>query len=244
MAVSDAEPIVGWSGRAKALASLAVLVQILAVTGEPMRFFSYGVSRGSSPAADPVRVALAPYIEFAYLNHGYFFFAPEPGPSHLMLCSLRHADGSVSQIRYPDKTAQRPRLLYHRHFMLAEFLNQLHEPPVDPVLASQLPGREAATWSENRQRFEMVRNSMQSHLAARFGAESATIDRLRHILPGSDAVLKERMPLNDPRLYIVLPDSVAEPSVETAGRSEHPPLGIVPETEERKPLPTQETVLP
>jgi hypothetical protein len=194
--------------------SSLVTVHLLAVLAEPFRFFTYGGSRGSSPAAEPVRVALGPYIEFAYLNHGYFFFAPEPGPSHLMQCDLTFDDGSISHIRYPDKQAQWPRLLYHRHFMLAEFFNQLHAPPVDPALIEQASAAESEEWKRDRARFEDVRNSMQAHLVHRYGATSATIQRVRHVLPGSDAVLKNKLPLSDPSLYIVLPDSIPSESAQ------------------------------
>jgi hypothetical protein len=208
MVRTEKEQQPGWGVRIRTLASVLIVVQLLAVTAEPFRFFTYGTTRGSSPAAEPVRAWLAPYVEFAFLNHGYFFFAPEPGPSHLMQATLSFADGTTSQIRYPDKKAQRPRLLYHRHFMLAEFLNQLHAPPVDPELARQMPSGESEAWANNRRLFESVRASMESHLANRYGAVSAKIDRVRHILPGSDAVLKEKLPLDHPSLYVILPDSL------------------------------------
>ncbi len=31
------------------------------------------------------------YMEALYLDHGYFFFAPNPGPSHLLRCDIRDA---------------------------------------------------------------------------------------------------------------------------------------------------------
>lgn len=215
-----------WKPWARALASIGIVLQLLAVLAEPLRFFSFGTTRGSSPAADPVRVALAPYVEFAFLNHGYFFFAPEPGPSHLIQADLHFLDGSTRQVRYPDKAAQRPRLLYHRHFMLSEFLNQLHAPPVDPQLVKTLPGPEAQAWTANRLRYEMVRDSMQRHLVTRFGAQSVAIQRVRHILPGSDAVLEQRLPLNDPSLYVVLPDSIESPTSVSNEYSVGPPLRL------------------
>lgn len=221
-----------WKPWVKVLASVAILLQLLAVLAEPLRFFSYGTVRGSSPAADPVRNVLGPYVEFAFLNHGYFFFAPEPGPSHLMQCELRFADGKTIQIRYPDKTAQRPRLLYHRHFMLAEFLNQLHAPPVDPELVKEASPQEIQVWTENRKRFEMVRNSMQRHLVSRFSAESAIIERMRHILPGSDLVLKDRVPLNDPSLFMILPDGVISPNPDASLSYPGPPLRSLPAAKE------------
>lgn len=198
-----------WSKRAKLIVSLLVVFQLLAVIAEPLHFFSHSPARGPSHAVRPLRAVLAPYVEFSYLNHGYFFFAPEPGPSHLMQCSMVMPDGTTATLRYPDKQAQWPRLLYHRHFMLSEFLNQLHVPPVDPVAVKEMPEFEAANWQKSRKRFEDVRSSMQSHLAWRYGANAVTIERLRHILPGADEVLSKELPLNDPKFYIVLPDSLA-----------------------------------
>lgn len=218
----------GWGRRAKVMASVFIVLQLLAVVAEPLRFFSYGATRGSSPAADPVRIALAPYVEFAFLNHGYFFFAPEPGPSHLMQCKLTYADGTTTQVQYPDKAAQRPRLLFHRHFMLSEFLNQVHTPPIDPMVIKDLSSQEAEVWTANRRRYEMIRDSMRRHLVARFGAQSASIERLRHILPGSDPVLKEGLPLNDPSLYLLLPDQLDSPATEPTHDAASSALGALP----------------
>lgn len=217
-----------WSTRAKWIVSAIVILQLLAVIAEPFRFFSHSPARGPSQAAQPARIALGPYVEFAYLNHGYFFFAPEPGPSHLMQCSLILPEGKTATLRYPDKNAQWPRLLYHRHFMLSEFLNQLHVPPVDPVAIKQAPPVEANNWTTGRQRYEMVRDSMQAHLKARYSADSVTIERLRHILPGDVEVLQQKLPLNDPRFYIVLPDSLAAGEPMSAPLSPMSPIARPP----------------
>lgn len=213
-----------WSPRKRAIISLIIALQLLAVIGEPFRFFTRNPVRGPSPVAVPVHYALRPYIEFAYLNHGYFFFAPQPGPSHLMQCSLVMPDSRTATLRYPDKSAQWPRLLYHRHFMLSEFLNQLHVPPIDPEAKKQLPEMEYDDWVSSRNRYLMVRQSMESHLQTRYGATSVTIERLRHILPGDDAVLSQNLPLNDPRFYIVLPDTVAASNTEAAPLSPFSPI--------------------
>lgn len=204
-------------GRWKILVSVVVVVHLLAVVAEPMRFFSRS-SRGTSPLVDPLRWSLAPYIEFAYLNHGYFFFAPEPGPSHLIECRLKFGD-EEGRLRFPDRKAQWPRLLYHRHFMLAEFLNQLHEVPVMEDIVGDDP-QLLAEWRANRQRYEMIRDSMARHLCERYGAEAATLDRLEHRLPSSVEVLVDQLPLDDPRFYLVLPDA---PAIVPPGQ---PPIGI------------------
>ncbi len=62
------------------------------------------------------------YLNALYLNHGYHFFAPEPGPSTLLKYEGARADGSRVAGVIPDAENHFPRLLYHRHFMLTERL--------------------------------------------------------------------------------------------------------------------------
>ncbi len=61
------------------------------------------------------------YLDALYLNHGYRFFAPNPGEGHLVRYDVFDAGGSVIQRgEFPDKKEQWPRLRYHRYFMLAD----------------------------------------------------------------------------------------------------------------------------
>lgn len=189
------------------VASIFIVIHLLVVTAEPLRFFSMS-SRGNSPATDPARNTLAPLIEFGYLNHGYFFFAPEPGPSHLLDFRFDAAEGPV-RIRFPDRRAQWPRLLYHRHFMLTENLNQLWVPPVDPTLSPSDPL--ATSWRSDRRRYEIIRDSMNSHVAAKYGAVSPVeVDRIEHVLPSLFEVVEDGIELQDPRLYVTLPDGLED----------------------------------
>lgn len=191
----------------KLLISALIVLHLLAVVAEPFAFFTRGAN-SASPAALPIRVNLAPYVEFGYLNHGYFFFAPNPGPSHLLECHLKTSSGEQSRLRLPDRKAQWPRLLYHRHFMLAEFLHQLHVPPVTAQDEALTPDKELlAAWRIERGRFEMVRDSMLKHLRTRYDAESAEILRLEHRLPSSTEVFRDKVRLSDERLYLALPDA-------------------------------------
>lgn len=199
----------GW----KLFFSLLIVIHLLAVVAEPFAFFTRGAN-SASPAAIPIRSILAPYVEFAYLNHGYFFFAPNPGPSHLLECQLVSANGEKSRLRLPDLQAQWPRLLYHRHFMLAEFLHQLHVPPVTPQVEATTPEKDLlAAWRTERSRFEMVRNSMIKHLLTRYDADSAEILRLEHRLPSDIEIFRDKLKLSDERLYVVLPDAPIEPPI-------------------------------
>lgn len=67
-----------------------------------------------------------------YLNHGFHYFAPEPGSSNLVSWSVTREDGSVVSGQFPNFQIH-PRLLYHRHFMLSEVLGNS-----DPELQSEI----------------------------------------------------------------------------------------------------------
>jgi hypothetical protein len=189
--------------KVRVLISVLVVLHLLAVVGEPLRMFSQG-RQPSAPDAAVIRQTLGPYIEFGYLHHGYFFFAPNPGPSHLMDITLYDEDGSQRHLRLPDHRAQWPRLLYHRHFMLSEFLNTLYTPPLTGVGPTEDPAVEQ--WRRERALFEQVRGSMEKHLAVRYGAKRAEIQLMEHRLPNAVEVFQDKIKLNDEKLYILMPD--------------------------------------
>jgi hypothetical protein len=61
------------------------------------------------------------YLDLLYINHGYSFFAPEPGDGHLIYYDVYDAQGNATkQGKFPDWDLHRPRLWYHRYFMLAD----------------------------------------------------------------------------------------------------------------------------
>jgi hypothetical protein len=198
------------------------MVQMLAVIAEPFSFFTRE-GNTVSPASEPIRSTLGPYVEFAYLNHGYFFFAPNPGPSYLLECTFPAENGTTNRFRLPDRNLLWPRLLYHRHFMLSDFLNKLHAPPITQA-DLQVPENIAILegWRADRQRFEMVRDSMVNHLKWRYKVPSASIYRVEHRLPSSAEVFDAKIPLNDERLYVILPDSPVADVLPAANATETP----------------------
>lgn len=123
--------------------------------------------------------ALRPYLEGAYLNHGYHFFAPEPGPSHLVRYELEFADGTKRTGTFPDLAEHWPRLLYHRHFMMSEFINVA---PPD------------SEWERTYAR------SYANHLLAEHGAAKVTLHLRRHLIPPPQALL-DGAQLTDERFY-------------------------------------------
>jgi hypothetical protein len=68
---------------------------------------------------------LRPLVGALYLGHGYRFFAPDPGPGHAIRWAMRMPDGTSRTGVLPDPAVDRPRLLYHRRFMIAEKISGL-----------------------------------------------------------------------------------------------------------------------
>ena len=149
-----------WSRRwMRRVVSLALLLHLVALVVAPLAV------PPCSQLSLKVWGVFRPYLEVMFLNHGYHFFAPDPGPSHLVRYEMRFADGHVEEGVFPNKTQHKPRLLYHRHFMLSEFLNNLAIDDGRPDL------------------FHAVTQSYAEHLRHRHGAESVTLHLRRHYLP-------------------------------------------------------------
>lgn len=110
-----------WSPTKKKLVTALVALHLFAIFISPMA--------GPPPASDLSRWCaswVSPYLEALFLGHGYRFFAPNPGPSHLVRYEILGPDGAVIEThRFPSTTEQSPRLFYHRHFMVAERVNEL-----------------------------------------------------------------------------------------------------------------------
>lgn len=197
--------------------SVLVLWHLWAVLGEPVEFITrqpFGLE--GSPAGEAFNAPVQPYAEFLYLNHGYAFFAPDPGPSHLMEVTWTDESGELRQELFPDLSKQWPRLLYHRHFMLTEFLHNVHAPQVPEELdpASDLS---VSQWQASREQYEAIRDSIARHLAGRYGVpfESITVERVEHRQPLVPEYLRGGVRLRDPQLYRTLPDVVTGPPGES-----------------------------
>ena len=190
--------------------SFLLLVHLAAVFVPPFRFATSSGPGLASPFAEPLMQVLRPYVELLFLDHGYFFFAPNPGPSHLLRARLEFADGGPpEELTFPDRNRQRPRLLYHRHFMLAE---QLHSDfiPLQPPPEVAGDASQAARWQQTRQAYEARRKSFEDHLRSTYGASKVTLTRLEHTLYGPAAFQNEAKPLNAADSYRELSDETTE----------------------------------
>ncbi len=212
----------GW----RVVISLLAVWQVLAVLAEPLRFFSQSPVKFASEEARLLRLATRPYSDFMYLSHGYSFFAPNPGPSHLLECEMRPNSNVAMDVRqantgrplsianrqsshesnwriFPDGKQDWPRLFYHRHFMLSEFYHAQFAPA---VLAEQekLDAGIRDQWQQDRHLYEQLQKSIQTNLAQAYPNCTVSLRRIEHALPSEYQVLVERWKLTDPRLYVEL----------------------------------------
>jgi hypothetical protein len=214
--VNETVPV---SGVVQVIVSVVIGLHLLAVFLAPLMFATRG-----SPAARPLFTVLEPYIDLMYLNHGYFFFAPDPGPNHLVRYELEFADGRKPLVgEFPDRHEQWPRLLYHRHFMLAESYNNFYrsprpEPePRRPQEDSRAARRnyerqkrawdaEYALWQRARGIYDKLQLSIGDHLKQTHGADSLVLLRREHRPLEAYELLEDRWQLTDDQTYRILPE--------------------------------------
>ncbi len=127
------EPNGTWTSTRRGLVSLGLLIYLFIVVMGPVTNPIY-----TEELTGPLGRVLAPAHQAMYLGHGYRFFAPDPGPSHMLVFRVSRNDGSQVDARFPDKNVIWPRLMYHRWFMLSETIFEEYRglPPsqeVEPV---------------------------------------------------------------------------------------------------------------
>jgi len=182
-----------------------IVFHLLAVVLPPLAFQTASSGSQSSLVQALLR-PVAGYGQFLHLDRGYAFFAPDPGPSRLIQVAVVAPDGSVTESMYPDLQSQWPRLLYHRHFMLTEFLSNIYQPPGPPDEMFQSDPLGAEMWQRARGRYEFVRKSMVDHLRSVHDGRPVAIRRVEHAIPALPEYNAEPIPLSDPRLYNILLD--------------------------------------
>ena len=95
-------------------------------------------------------------------------------------------DGTRLEGIFPNSEQHRPRLAYHRHFMLTEFLNTLVSSDADPKMVDKLT------------------RSYAQHLLETYGADRATLFLRRHYIPSPEQV-QNATRLDDQVLYAEKP---------------------------------------
>lgn len=176
LAAASPEVAAQWSPAVRRIISGLLLLHLTALVAGPASVAP------SSLLSQSLWHAYRPYLDLAYLNHGYHFFAPEPGPSHLIRYEAELPDGRRRLGYFPDLKQHRPRLLYHRHFMLSEHLAGMMESGAP----SPLVNRYIQSYGE--------------HLLDEYQAEKVKLMMIRHHLADPEDVLKG-MKLTDASLY-------------------------------------------
>ena len=192
------------SGGTRKVVSILLVTHVLAILLPPLSLQSRG-PMGISPLISTLMQPLEAYCQFLYIDRGYAFFAPDPGPSHLIQIRVEDANGESNDYLYPNLERQWPRLLYHRHFMLTEFLHALHRPKhLENAMSSE--ETYVQPLQVERDRYELVRDSYLRHLQKEFEGKRISIRRIEHQLPSYDLYMADPRPLNHPASYLPLPD--------------------------------------
>ncbi len=194
-----------WSPLRRTVVSGLLVFHLVAVFLPPFAF-----ETSSSPFVQPLMRFFDPYVNAAYLNHGYAFFAPDPGPSFLLRASMEFDDGRETIHRtLPDLSIDWPRLRYHRHFMLSEHLNRAFLPKEVPPEVAADPDQ-LMYWQQSRSLYEARRAAIIAHLKKKHGAARVNLRRVEHRLLSPDEVLQPRARMDAPETYIELPESLPQ----------------------------------
>jgi hypothetical protein len=201
-----------WSPRARAIASVLIALHVLALFVAP-----WSMPPPASELSGVVAGWLRPYLHAAFIYHGYRFFAPNPGASHIVQYELEFADGRIEQGQFPDLQQHWPRLLYHRHFMLSETIYQATGMPPEPPPAppSNLPPRikqrAMQEYAEILQQYQqglhdrdLLVNSVAQRLLRDSGAKKVRLWAVEHTILSPQQVL-DGMSLTQEDLYIKRP---------------------------------------
>jgi hypothetical protein len=155
------------------------------------------------PSSDLAQVCarwFAPYLNLFFLNHGYRFFAPNPGPSHLVRYELELPDGTTKEGRFPDADSHWPRLLYHRHFMISETVFNITEPFARPPEEGFVSTAQRRAFEREKENAQILVRSLARYLIRQHGARRARLFIQVHLIP-APRELAEAVDLGDQGLY-------------------------------------------
>lgn len=145
-----------------------------------------------------------PYLRAGYLNHGYRFFAPNPGPSHLVRYEIELRSGGTIEGHFPDPEDQFPRLLYHRMFMISETAFNLAEPVREIPPAGALNELEQLEFDKQLAASDALAKSIARQLLSQYDAHEVRLFLVTHEIPfPADVVAGQQ--LDDPSLYFERP---------------------------------------
>lgn len=148
----------------------------------------------ASPLLERGHNLARPYNEALFLNHGYHYFAPDPGASTLISYTIPRPGDAPIVGRFPDVRIK-PRLLYHRYFMLAENL-----------------------WAFDDDTRKTIETAYAKHFAQKFDQPLITLNRVSH-LPSSIIRMQAGGRLDDPEMFESEPIGSFDFSTEAPSKS-------------------------
>lgn len=144
--------------------------------------FAVFIAPAAMPPASPLLVdchlLAQPYNEALFQNHGYHYFAPDPGASTLISYEVPRPGDAPIVGRFPNLTIH-PRLLYHRYFMLAENL-----------------------WAFDDETQTEIQRAYARHFSSLHQSQAITLNRVSHE-PSSIIRIQAGGHLDDPETYAV-----------------------------------------
>ena len=166
-----------WTRIGRAAATVAILLYLALVIAPPLA----GPAPSSALATRLIQ-PLRPLVGALYLGHGYRFFAPDPGPGHAIRWVMRMPDGTTRSGSLPDPAVDRPRLLYHRRFMIAEKIAGL-------VPATDSP---ADIRRESKPQWQPLVMGVAGQLLRRHGGVEVELSMVEFDLPAPEDVIAGR----------------------------------------------------
>lgn len=178
----------------------------------------------SADLTGPLANLIRPVHQALFIGHGYRFFGPDPGPSHIVEYRITDSNGEIVEGRFPDRDVYQPRLRYHRWFMLSEtvfqtaisvpnetdhrqLIAELEKEIVQLREQGELPNMRAVVVQRdrlqqddqfNRQRLESLLRQIARHLLQQYPGEQIEL-HLRERLIATPSDVASRVKLNDDR---------------------------------------------
>ncbi len=195
-----------WSLRTKVVASILFAAHIFAVfaapsAAPPPASYSWNWLAGRIDGREGL---ISPYLRAVYIKHGYRFFAPNPGPSHLVRFEIDLRGGGQIEGHFPNTEDQFPRLLYHRMFMISETAFNLASPVSEIPAAGTLNELERIEFDKQLAAANELAKSISRRLLREHDGRSIRLYLVTHEIPFPGDVVRGQQ-LNDPSLYVEQP---------------------------------------
>jgi len=195
VAATATAPPLAFSGGLRLLLSLLIGFHVLSLFVAP-----WSSPPPSSQLSQSVADQFRWYSNATHTQNGYRFFAPAPGPSHLVEFDLTLNDGTKKSGRFPDLNEQWPRLYYHRYFMLSEHLNNMLNLTPSEMPADLSPEMRAA-FQKDRALFHKFVEAYANQLLREYDAKHVKLRLVEHRFPSLTEALVKGWELDDKRLY-------------------------------------------